>query len=135
MCVVPSWIGTKDAILFLTDKDVLAHGIEWKDSTGHSAIRKVFPGAKGKDCEGLGKHTPQVVVDALLGGRMRQIAEAGDLGIIDGERTFNVGKVSGSVNVRQGATFTAPKLAKSGSVNVEQGGTFNAPKLKSRGTL
>jgi len=35
-----------------------------------------------------------------------------------------------SVDVREDATFTAPKLTKSGSVDVQQGATFTAPELK-----
>ena len=38
-------------------------------------------------------------------------------------------EVSGSVYVREGATFTAPALAKSGSVYVREGATFIAPAL------
>jgi len=36
---------------------------------------------------------------------------------------------TGSVDVRQGATFTAPKLTKAGSVDVREGATFTAPEL------
>ena len=39
-------------------------------------------------------------------------------------------EVSGSVYVQEGATFTAPALAKSGSVYVQEGATFTAPALK-----
>jgi hypothetical protein len=38
-------------------------------------------------------------------------------------------EVSGYVDVQQGATFTAPALAKSGSVDVQKGATFTAPAL------
>jgi hypothetical protein len=38
-------------------------------------------------------------------------------------------EVSGSVYVRQGATFTAPALTKSGYVDVQEGATFTAPAL------
>jgi hypothetical protein len=110
MCVVPSWIKTKDAVLFVTDKDAIEHKIDWKDATGHSAIRKLWPRCSGKEGEGLGKHTPQAVVDALLAGRMNSIAAAGDLGVVDGEWTLSIAEVSGYVYVHQGATFTAPRL-------------------------
>ena len=129
MCVVPSWIMTKDAVLFVTDKDAIEHKIDWRDATGHSAIRGLWPGCKGEEGEGLGKHTPQVVADAMLAGKMNSIAAAGGLGIVDGEWTLPIAEVSGSVDVHQGATFTAPKLAKSGSVYVYQGATFTAPVL------
>ena len=38
-------------------------------------------------------------------------------------------EVSGSVNVRKGATFDAPALTKSGYVDVREGATFDAPLL------
>ena len=78
MCVVPSWIETKEAFLFLTDKDALEHGIDWEDATGHTAILKVWADAKGKAGEGIGKHTPQVVMDAIRAGKLNRIAAAGD---------------------------------------------------------
>ena len=78
MCVVPSWITTKDAVLFLTDKDAIDHQIDWTDATGHSAIRKMWPAATGKEEEGIGKHTPQVVMDAILAGKLNRIAAVGD---------------------------------------------------------
>ena len=42
-------------------------------------------------------------------------------------------EVSGSVYVRQGATFTAPALTKSGYVDVQEGATFTAPALTKSG--
>ena len=112
MCQVPSWIKTDDAVLFVTDKDAIEHKIDWKDATGHMAIRKLWPRCKGEEGEGLSKHTPQVVVDAILAGRMNSIAAAGDLVIIDGDWTLPLTEVSGYVYVQQGATFTAPKLTR-----------------------
>jgi len=44
-------------------------------------------------------------------------------------------EVSGSVYVRQGATFTAPALTKSGSVDVQEGATFTAPALTVSGSV
>ncbi|WP_298118067.1 hypothetical protein [Flavobacterium sp.] len=45
------------------------------------------------------------------------------------ENYKDVIEVSGYVDVQEGATFTAPVLAKSGSVYVRQGATFTAPVL------
>ena len=110
MCQVPSWIRTRNAVLFLTDKDAEAHGIDWKDATGHSAIRKLYPDAQGAEGEGLGKDTPQEVTDALTGGRMNRIAAAGELLIVDGMWALPLTKIGEYVYVREGATLTAPKL-------------------------
>jgi hypothetical protein len=109
MCQVPSWITTKDAVLFLTDKDAIAHKIDWKDATGHSAIEKVWPGCQGKQGEGLGKHTPKEVVAAIASGKMNRITAAGELVIVDGEWELPLIE-AGSVYVLEGATFTGPKL-------------------------
>ena len=43
--------------------------------------------------------------------------------------------VSGSVYVRQGATLSAPKLARSGSVDVSGGSTLSVPKLARSGSV
>ncbi len=128
MCQAPSWITTPDAVLFLTDKDAEDHRIDWKDATGHSAIRKVWPNCKGQEGEGLGKHTPQVVVDALLAGKLNRIVAAGELVVTDGVWELPAA-VSGYVVVYQGATFNAQNLARCGSVSVEKGATLNAPVL------
>ena len=130
MCHVPSWITTKDAVLFLTDKDAQTHGIDWKDATGHSAIRKLYPNVQGEQGEGLGKHTPKEVISALATGKMNRIAAAGELSIVDGKWTLPLTKIDGSVYVREGATLTVPALTKiGGSVYVQQGATLTAPAL------
>ena len=130
MCQVPSWVKTDDAVLFLTDKDAEAHGIDWKDATGHSAIRKLYPDAQGAEGEGLGKDTPQEVVAALTSGRMNRIAAAGELLVVDGVRTLPLTTVGGSVIVQQGATLTVPALTTvGGSVIVQQGATLTVPAL------
>ena len=38
-------------------------------------------------------------------------------------------EVSGSIYIRQGATFTAPALTKSGYIDISEGATFTAPAL------
>jgi len=55
----------------------------------------------------------------------------GDLIVtIENQNDFNeLTEVSGYVDVRQSATFTAPALQKSGYVYVRQGATFTAPAL------
>ena len=131
MCQVPSWIQTSDAVLFLTDKDVVSHGIDWEDATGHSAIRGLYPNIQGERGEGLGKHTPKAVADALTTGKMNRIAAAGELLIVDGKWSLPLTKIDGSVYVQQGATLTTPALTKIGGyVDVQQGATLTAPKLK-----
>ena len=134
MCQVPSWITTEDAVLFLTDKDAETHGIDWKDATGHSAIRKLYPNAQGEQGEGLGKHTPKEVVAALTTGKMNRIAAAGELLIIDGKRTLPV-TTTGDVYVWEGATLTAPALTKTGYVYVREGATLTAPALTKTGDV
>jgi hypothetical protein len=130
MCQVPSWIKTEDAVLFLTDKDVEAHGIDWKDATGHSAIRKLYPDAGGTEGEGLGKDTPQEVIDALTGGRMNRIAVAGELLIVGGSWDLPLTTVGGGVTVWQGATLTVPALTTVGGyVDVWEGATLTVPAL------
>ena len=100
MCVVPSWIETKDAVLFLTDKDALEHKIDWKDATGHSAIRKVWPGIEGKKGEGLGPHTPKVVMDAILAGKLNRMAAAGDVTVTGEWIGLPFPKIGGSLDLR-----------------------------------
>ena len=55
----------------------------------------------------------------------------GDLNISENSKLElpHLAEVTGSVDVQQGATFTAPVLAKTGSVYVQQGATFTAPVL------
>ncbi len=131
MCQVPSWIVTKDAVLFLTDKDAEAHGIDWKDATGHAAIRKVWKGCGGTEGEGLGKDTPQVVVDAFLSGRMNRLIAAGDLLIRNGEWTMPALTTAGNVSVY--GKFDAPALTTAGDVSVY--GKFDAPALTTAGDV
>ena len=74
MCEFPSWIEQKDGtILFLTDKDIKHHHLEVKDSIGHSAIRKLYPGAAGMDKENFPAHP--FVMKALKSGKMKGMAE------------------------------------------------------------
>ena len=130
MCHVPSWITTKDAVLFLTDKDAQTHDIDWKDATGHSAIRKLYPNVQGERGEGLGKHTPKEVISALATGKMNRIAAAGELSIVDGKWTLPLTKIDRDVYVREGATLTVPALTKiDGNVCVWKGATLTAPAL------
>ncbi|WP_316745154.1 hypothetical protein, partial [Pedobacter antarcticus] len=44
-------------------------------------------------------------------------------------------EVSGYIDVRQGATLTAPALTKSGSIYVRQGATLTAPALTKSGSI
>ena len=53
----------------------------------------------------------------------------GDLRITSNMQHGTLAEVSGYVDVREGATFTAPVLAKSGYVDVREGATFTAPVL------
>ena len=133
MCQVPSWIVTKDAVLFLTDKDAEAHGIDWKDATGHAAIRKVWKGCGGTEGEGLGKDTPQVVVDAFLSGRMNRLIAAGDLLIRNGEWTMPALTTAGNVSVY--GKFDAPALTTAGNVSVYVYGKFDVPALTTAGNV
>jgi hypothetical protein len=132
MCQVPSWITEPDGtVLLVTDKDAKAHGIEWNDATGHSAVRKVWPKCQGKEGEGLGKDTPKVVVDALLSGKMRKIVETGELTVTNGTWELPKAKKCGSVYVGQGASLTLPVCESvGGSVDVWDGGKLDAPRLK-----
>ena len=134
MCHVPSWITTKDAVLFVTDKDAKAHDIDWKDATGHSAIRILYPNTQGEQGEGLGKHTPENVVAALTTGKMNRIAAAGGLLVTDGKRALLLTQ-TGNVDVREGATLTAPALTQTGNVNVWRGATLTAPVLAKTGSV
>ena len=63
---------------------------------------------------------------------MKKKIHYGDLVIESGKKSImkNLTEVSGSVYVRQGATFTAPNLTKSGCVYVHQGATFKTRLLK-----
>ena len=148
MCQVPSWIKTTEGkVLFLTDKDVVAHNIDWKDATGHVAIRKVWPGCEGIEGEGLGKDTPEAVVKAIKSGKMNRMIEVGELLIRDGAwslpiTTAGYVSVSGEFdapalttagNVYVSGKFSAPVLTTAGNVYVS--GKFSAPKLKRRTVL
>ena len=133
MCQVPSWIKTKDAVLFLTDKDVLAHKIEWNDATGHSAIRRVWPKASGVAGEGIGKDTPKEVLDALKSGEMNRIVEAGELLIREGKFESKMIVRAGNIEAKKGATLTLPALTKAGDVRAYQGATLTLPALTTAG--
>jgi hypothetical protein len=134
MCQVPSWITTSTGVLFTTDKDAKAHKIDWVDATGHSAIRRLWPKCKGVEGEGLGRHTPKVVVDALLSGKMAKILGAGELLVTDGEWSVPCTSVGGNVSVWKGGTLTLPLCKTVGDyVYVSEGATLTLPACTSVG--
>jgi hypothetical protein len=134
MCQVPSWITTPEGVLFTTDKDAKAHKIDWVDATGHSAIRKIWPKCKGVEGEGLGRHTPKVVVDALLSGKMAKIIAAGELLVTDGEWSVPCTSVVGNVSVWKGGTLTLPLCTSVGDyVYVSEGAKLTLPVCKTVG--
>ncbi|HUX17186.1 MAG TPA: hypothetical protein VMW52_11985 [Phycisphaerae bacterium] len=79
MCQFPSWIETDDKhVLFLTDNDLsnpaLADLVP-HDCCGHTAIRRVYPGAAGRDCEQF--PCPPAIVAALRAGKLAKIMAVG----------------------------------------------------------
>ena len=88
------------------------------------AIRKHC--LKLKEALSEGKHFDKYFADAKVWGDVWTAAMRNGQNIDFSEVTeFTV-----SIYVRQGATLTAPKLAKSGSIDVQQGATLTAPELK-----
>ena len=78
MCDFPSWIEAPDrTALFLTDKDIksLPQTFTNENLPGHSAIRSVYPKAKGKEKEGFPCHPD--VAKAIIAGQMRKMMKAG----------------------------------------------------------
>ena len=74
MCDFPSWIKTEDnEIIYLTDEDI--RDMEGEDSIGHHAIRKVYPGLGGEDCEGF--PCPPEIVKAINRGDMDKMMHIG----------------------------------------------------------
>jgi hypothetical protein len=135
MCQVPSWITTPTGVLFTTDKDAKAHKIDWVDATGHSAIRRLWPKCKGVGGEGLGRHTPKEVTDALLSGKMAKIIAAGELLVTAGEWSVPCTSVGG-VDVREGATLTLPACTTvGGNVDVRKGAKLTLPLCTSVGNV
>ena len=75
MCDFPSWIAAEDGtVLFLTDGDVARLPETFHNETlpGHSAIRAVYPHAKG--VEGERFPCPPEVMAAIRGGKMSRMA-------------------------------------------------------------
>lgn len=56
-------------------------------------------------------------------------AISGNITIMEGDDVSALTKVSGSVDVREGASLTAPALVESGGVDVGEGASLTAPAL------
>ena len=101
---------TKDLIMF--DHESVAPAIE-------AHLREWYPTMAEWEAPDLIRDFPHTSIDCDL--------------VIPPGATFTahmLAEVSGSFYVGEGATFTAPVLAKSGYVDVHKGATFTAPMLK-----
>lgn len=154
MCNVPSWVQTKDSVLFIVDKDIDEHDeLCIANAGGHFAIRILWPSVKGTPYEGLSKKTPSQIVSALRSGRMNSILSGNPLLITDGKwnlpfvechsilleegaslRVPNLTKIHDSIRLCGKASLNAPALVEiGGDLVVSRQSVFKAPNLEQIG--
>ena len=75
MCMFPSWIEKDGKTYFNTDAEIEAHGLDWVDGVGHSAVRKVWgPLEGGADLEGF--PCPPEFAKAIRRGKCKKMMAA-----------------------------------------------------------
>jgi hypothetical protein len=135
MCDLFSWIESDGKVVFATDDVIEAayhdRPVAWDDAVGHTFLVNNL-NAYGKHCEGIWKVPPEIAKAVNSGLCRKMMKSQGWVGLKytkDGKAKFDKVTSAGNIDLRQGATLTAPVLAQSGNIDLRQGATLTAPML------